>query len=234
MSEQENIQKIIGRIQADAKSKMDAITAEKQSKLDEVKRETDERIASERAGLDEDFAKETARIGRRMNSAARLEAKRMLLQSREVVIEQVLDGVAKRLKGMPAQDYKEFLQSAIQTAKREMGDDMVVHCRQGDRALVAQCAGAGLRLDYRELKQDAIGGVLIESKKTGSLMNFLFDDIMDRERPLLREEIGKVLYSDGEGEVSSASGVATEDRNIEEDRKIDSESNTESSEHDIN
>ena len=37
-----------------------------------------------------------------------------------------------------------------------------------------------------------------------SVMNFMFEDIIERERPVLREEIGKVLYPGGAGAGAAA------------------------------
>ena len=193
---EKDIQKIIARIQADARAKLETITTEKQKEMDAINKDANQKISYEKKKLDEEFAKESARIGKRMNSAARLEAKRMLLQAREEIIVGVFEKVGERLKSMPAEEYKAFLKSAIQIGKEQLGADMVVHCRQKDRDIV-QAVGMGLNLKYKDLREGTIGGILLESKATGSVMNFMFEDIIERERPVLREEIGKVLYPGG-------------------------------------
>jgi V/A-type H+-transporting ATPase subunit E len=191
---EKDIQKIIARIQADAKAKLETVAAEKQKEIDAINKDANQKISSEKTKLDEEFAKDTARIGKRMNSAARLEAKKMLLQAREEIIEGVFEKVGERLIRMPTEEYKAFLKSAIQIGKEQLGADMMVHCRQKNREIVRGSAGLGVKLEYKDLSHSSVGGILLESKQNGSVMNFLFDDIIERERPVLREEIGKVLY----------------------------------------
>lgn len=193
---QNDIQKIISRIQADAKGKLDAIAEEKRKEIASIDRDAAQRIEARKAKLTDEHKHETTRIGKRMHSAARLDAKRVLLQAREEVIEQIFDKVEQMLQEMPAKEYEAFLKTALKTAHQELGNDIVVHCRREDTDIVKGMADSGVKLEIAGLERDTIGGILVESRGSGAIMNFMFENIIQRKRPLIREEIGRVLYPD--------------------------------------
>ncbi len=191
-----DIQRIIARIQADAKVKLDKITVEKSKQVDSINKDTAQKINVKKIKMAEIHNMEVTRIGKRMHSAARLDAKRMLLHAREEIIEEVFDRVNALLLAIPQGEYIAFLKEAIHIASNELGKDLIIHCRTQDTDAVKQSAGSGITLELREIARNTIGGIIIESKTSGAVMNNTFENIIHRERPRLREVIGRVLYPD--------------------------------------
>jgi len=120
---------------------------------------------------------------------ARLEAKRILAESKEDAISNSLEGFFSELKGIQkSAAYKAFIKKAVAEAVSEIGGKPVVHTVKGDSA-VGKISGAKLVSDL-----SGLGGAIVESEDSSVRIDLRLETLFDLHRDALRKEVYGKLF----------------------------------------
>lgn len=170
---------------AQARQKADAIIAEAQQEADQIIADGKDRTAAH-----------VADIKKRGDSAAELEEKRVMLYTKQQIINTMLNEGLATAKGLPKDEYFALIKSMV--AKYSMEDDGVIFFGENDNHR--------LPVDFlNELNQAAKGGIVLSSKpapidagfilKYGGIeQNCSFDAIFAGEAEDLSDKAGRLLF----------------------------------------
>jgi vacuolar-type H+-ATPase subunit E/Vma4 len=121
---------------------------------------------------------------------ARLESKRVMTESREDAIKNVLEEFFDALKGArKSPEYKRFLAAAVASASAEMGPGSVVHVVKGDKALLGALKGAKIAEDL-----EGLGGALVESSSGKIRIDLTLETQFESRRDEIRKKISDKLF----------------------------------------
>lgn len=137
--------------------------------------------------------------GSRIESRARIGAKREILKARYEVIEATLSALERRLRDLAGTaEYRPVLESLLAECLEESSGSVVVRCRPEDRELVEDYGGRnGLAIAVEEAPFP-LGGVETAAGPDGSCVcRNTFVDRMEKIRPLLLQEAGRLLFGAG-------------------------------------
>ncbi|WP_405343838.1 V-type ATP synthase subunit E [Ruminococcus sp.] len=170
---------------AQARQKADAIIADAQKQADQIVADGKDRTAAH-----------VADIKKRGDSAAELEEKRVMLVTKQQIINTMLQEGLATAKSLPKDEYFALIKSMV--AKYSMEDDGVIFFGEKDNHR--------LPVDFlSELNQAAKGGIVLSSKpapidagfilKYGGIeQNCSFDAIFAGEAEELCDKAGRLLF----------------------------------------
>ncbi len=170
---------------AQARQKADAIIAEAQQEADRIVADGKDRTAAH-----------VADIKKRGDSAAELEEKRVMLYTKQQIINTMLNEGLSVAKNLPKDEYFGLIKSMV--AKYSLEDDGVIFFGENDNHR--------LPVDFLgELNQAAKGGIVLSSKpapidagfilKYGGIeQNCSFDAIFAGEAEDLSDKAGRLLF----------------------------------------
>ncbi|WP_316637737.1 hypothetical protein [uncultured Ruminococcus sp.] len=170
---------------AQARQKADAIIADAQKQADQIVADGKDRTAAH-----------VADIKKRGDSAAELEQKRVMLYTKQQIINTMLGEGLSSAKNLPKDEYFALIKSMV--AKYSMEDDGVIFFGEKDnQRLPADFSG--------ELNQVAKGGIVLSSESApidagfilkygGIEQNCSFDAIFAGEAENLSDKAGRLLF----------------------------------------
>ena len=170
---------------AQARQKADAIIADAQKQADQIVADGKDRTAAH-----------VADIKKRGDSAAELEEKRVMLYTKQQIINTMLGEGLSSAKNLPKDEYFALIKSMV--AKYSMEDDGVIFFGEKDnQRLPADFSG--------ELNQAAKGGIVLSSESApidagfilkygGIEQNCSFDAIFAGEAENLSDKAGRLLF----------------------------------------
>ena len=170
---------------AQARQKADAIIADAQKQADQIVADGKDRTAAH-----------VADIKKRGDSAAELEQKRVMLYTKQQIINTMLGEGLSSAKNLPKHEYFALIKSMV--AKYSMEDDGVIFFGEKDnQRLPADFSG--------ELNQVAKGGIVLSSESApidagfilkygGIEQNCSFDAIFAGEAENLSDKAGRLLF----------------------------------------
>ncbi len=170
---------------AQARQKADAIIADAQKQADQIVADGKDRAATH-----------VADIKKRGDSAAELEEKRVMLYTKQQIINTMLGEGLSSAKNLPKDEYFALIKSMV--AKYSMEDDGVIFFGEKDnQRLPADFSG--------ELNQAAKGGIVLSSESApidagfilkygGIEQNCSFDAIFAGEAENLSDKAGRLLF----------------------------------------
>jgi len=109
----------------------------------------------------------------RIVEAARLQARKMLFDAININLDSAFEVIKAQLKSYTKTDeYKESLHKVIATAKKNLGPNIKVHCREQDRAPLSD-------LGITVVKTiQTIGGVLAENENGSKELDLTFEELL--------------------------------------------------------
>jgi vacuolar-type H+-ATPase subunit E/Vma4 len=123
---------------------------------------------------------------------ARLEAKRILAESKEDAISNSLEGFFEELKGIQKTTiYKAFLKRAVEDALAELGGKPIVHTVKGDLT-ISKIRGVKTVSDL-----SGLGGAIVESSDSSVRIDLRMETIFELQRDALRKEVYGKLFGRG-------------------------------------
>ena len=145
---------------------------------------------SKEKGLKEEAKKEVEqRLRDQRNERiawARLEAKRILADSKEDAISNSLELFFSLLKDIrKSAQYKSFLKKSVQDAVKELGGKPTVHIIKGDSPALGKVNGAKTVADL-----DCLGGAIVESSDGSVRIDLRLETLFE----LKRDDLRKVVY----------------------------------------
>lgn len=195
------IEKIIERIMADSQAEIDQILREAQQESDAISARYAARAEQEKANLLERGKKAAAEQSERLVSVAQIEAKKMLLTSKQEMLDKAFALAAEKLKELSDKDYLSLLAS-LAAASSYTGNEVIVLSRE-DRdkfgsALIRDANGllekAGKRAALT-LSPDLLptgGGLLLSDGKIET--NCTFETLLRLNRDEIAGEVAAVLF----------------------------------------
>lgn len=176
---------IIEKILSDAKAKADEIIASAKQKADKI-------LKDAKAGLDNDYEKSVQEakalvpeLLRRKLSVAELESKKILLNSKQKVLEKVFAGAVEDIRALSNEKYLEYIEKML-LANAEDGDEVIV--AESDKKIVTRdfiekvAKQKGIKLKLKSEYGSFIGGLILVSRCCSKNMT------LELELALLREE----------------------------------------------
>lgn len=193
------IDKIISRLESDARAEIDAVNAASREECEAILTEYREKAAAAGENARRQGELACAQRAERLASAADMEAKKALLGFKQELVSQVFDKAAARLCGLKQKDYVAFL--AAQAAKASItGTEELVFCAKdakGVGAEVAKAANALLgdkgKLSVSRETRNIPGGVIV---KQGDIeTNCAVDMLVQLRRSDLASQVAEILFS---------------------------------------
>ena len=185
------LEEIVSAIRADAENKRAKGLSDAKMEAEKILSEATEssaRIVSQGRSLAE---REVQEEKLRSVAAARLGAKREILEERESVLQRYETQASQYLEEFSrSPNYKSFLLRIIEDGVSKIGEDAVVHVNSKDKALLQ---GARLNVQISSTPINCKGGALINSKdekrRVDNTIESLFKERKEELRLKLTEQI---------------------------------------------
>ncbi len=194
----------------DTEQVVEKILSESQAKADKIKSEARESAASHEAELATElanFRKETETLAqkaseekkRRMLASARMETRKELLSCKVGLLNEVFDKTREKIKGLPEEEYREFVESLMHKAI-ESGDEEVVIGASDDRVnnglikRVNRKLGPGFKgnLQLASDTADIDGGFIL--RRGNIQINVSIDVLLEEAREQMEIELATELF----------------------------------------
>lgn len=129
-------------------------------------REIQERFANEgKIKSEREFA--------RIIESARLQAKKILFDAINANLESAFDTIKQEVeKYRKLPQYKQTLETMVNTSKKKLGQNIIVHCREEDRASLKEMdvtLGSSIQ---------TLGGIIAENKDGTKELDLTFDELL--------------------------------------------------------
>jgi len=167
--------------------------------LDEAKKEAEEIIAEAKAEAEEilkrareEAEKEAERLKRQEISSVNLEMKRLLLNKRKEILEEVLKLVEDRIRKMDPEEKKKLLEKLINSCELE---EAVVYSNKDDENIVREIISNKKGYRYGG-NINCLGGVILESTDGEVRINLTFDDLLAQVYESKMSEVSKILFGE--------------------------------------
>ena len=149
---------------------LDKDLAEKKSKLqrelDITVKEIQDKFANEARTKSE---REYARI----IEASRLQAKKIMFDAINETMESSFDAIKKEIENYAkSTQYKNALETMVDSSKKKLGQNIVVHCREEDKQALKDM-GVTVGRSVR-----ALGGIVAENKEGTKELDLTFDELL--------------------------------------------------------
>jgi Archaeal/vacuolar-type H+-ATPase subunit E len=180
---------LLREVEEKLKRQLAELEAEYTKKMDEARRSTDTEISR----LKEDAERQAKLLSEKEKTkilgSARLQAKRIVAEAKQTYVERGVERVIKALqKYSSSQEYKKLLGKMFEYAKKRLGRDLSVRCRQQDKPvfekLGASISGADL---------ESVGGAVFTSSDGSLELDLRFVELIRLRGEELRSAIMGLL-----------------------------------------
>lgn len=125
----------------------------------------------------------------RIVEGARLQAKRVIFEAINANLDSALDVIRQQLKNYTkSAQYKKTLEEMINVAKKRLGEDVRIHCREEDRQMLSDM---GVTLSNNSIQ--TTGGIMVENNEGTMELDFTFEDLLRTHE----KEIQAILLGKG-------------------------------------
>lgn len=170
-----------------ADEEAERIVEKARKEAEEIMRNAREETEAYRKQAEEDTKKLIEAMERKVVAAAEFEVKKMKLDRKKGIIDQVFADVEKELKGLSEKKREESIKKLLAKAKKDI-DVRYVHANGNDKAIVQRIPG----VIYRDT--DIIGGIVAESPDQSFVVDLSYDEILQNVRKAYLQEIAKMLF----------------------------------------
>lgn len=158
--------------------KKEVLLREKNSKVDELQ----ERYKRE-AHL------KSEREYTRIVEAARLQARRIIFEAMDANLDSALSVIRQELKNYTKNaQYKKTLEEMVNVARKRLGQEVQVHCREEDRQILKD-----LRVTISNKPIQTFGGIIVENKEGTMGLDLTFEELLRTHD----EEVRAILLGKG-------------------------------------
>ena len=156
--------------------------AEKEAK--EIISKAKKRIDEYKTKLWDDKERLIENLAKMKMAQARSEAKKLLLEKKKEIMNNVFEKVRQKLAALDDNKRKRYIQQLIEKAKNEMNIE-TVYCSKKDMKLLKdfKCEEAGI-----------IGGIIVENKDKSVRIDYSFETMLDSLKEKSLQEIVKKLF----------------------------------------
>ncbi len=170
------------------KKALEALEAEYSAKRDEVKKRTAQQVAFIMESAKRDAVSLAQREVTRIEGAAKLQAKKLLFDATEKLLENNIAALKDALAEYArSPEYPQLLGLMAKYASKRLGGKIVVTCRKGDEAALK---AAGAKVASTDL--NSIGGFKADSEDGTLELDLTFEEILrSREDEVRASILGK-------------------------------------------
>lgn len=191
------IEKISGRIIADAQTEADAVIAEAKAKCEEIRSDYDKKAQETYWGLVKSGVKECEARVARLGRTAEMEAKKSVLTLKQSMVSEVFEKATERVCSMPESDYVTFLAKMAAKVADSGREEIILSER--DKALGAKIAaeanailGARGALTVSDAVREMPGGLVL---RDGDIeVNCSINTIVEQYRYELASQVAEVMF----------------------------------------
>lgn len=166
---------------------LEALDRELAEKKESLLRENNARVQELKERYKREARIKSEREGTRIVEAARLQAKRIIFEAIDANMDSAFSMIRQELKNYTKNtQYKKTLEEMINVAKKRLGKDLLVHCREEDRDILKDI-GVTVSNSIQTL-----GGIIVENKEGTMQLDFTFEELIrTREEEVRAKLLGK-------------------------------------------
>ena len=195
------IENITGRIQADADAEIAHIRQETDSQVEQIRADYEKLSAQEAEEILAKGERMADERGKRLVSAAQMEAKKMVLAAKQEVLNEAFVLALEKLLKLPETEYVDLLTKLIVKASSTGREQVILNQADRTRYGVKACTKANELLEAQgktgnitlsEQTRDIQGGLLL---RDGDIeVNCAFETLVRLVRSDITGEVSKVLF----------------------------------------
>lgn len=167
-----------------AKNQEESLIAEARNETVRLMDEAEKKVA----GLKEKSDAETKRIidlvKKQELASAELESKKMLLEAKKELIENVFSEVRKNLEKLDSKKREEFIKKLLEKSKNDI-EVANVYCNEKDKKFLE-----GVNVESMEL----VGGLIAENEDKTVRVDYSFDTMLQSLKENELQNINKILF----------------------------------------
>lgn len=195
-----NLNKIISRIEEDARHDIDIVAKEAEAECDRIQKEYKRKADSVYASVCKEGQEKAQFRLARLESTSKTESSKRILSEKQKLISEAFEYTAAKLLNLPAEKYIEFTSQLISAAAD--GNEEVVFSPSDrekygtavvERANALLCSGGAMgKLTLSEETRRIRGGAILKRGKIE--LNCSLDALIDGSRDELCGEVSKILF----------------------------------------
>lgn len=197
---EEQVEKIVNKINQDARSEASKIVGEAEEEAEKKKNEAESKSEEIYQEIIERYKREAGQEKQRIVANAKLQKRKEILDAREEVIQESFQKAREKLENLPSKEYKKILENLILEAMEAIDGDAEVMVRKEDGKAVNKnflqklSKEAGHNIEKSKENISAVGGVVVRSKDGKIEVDNTFDTRLERYRGEMRREVAKILF----------------------------------------
>ena len=180
------LEAIIEEIKAKGRAEADTISGETSQEVSKIIADAQASAAKINAVKQEAVRKEIDRMRQQELSSANLEIKKLMLNARKDILDEVYESAKDSISKLPAEKNKMILKSIIE--KNESGNSKIFS-KGKDKATVKKIT----KLEFAG-EIDCIGGVVIENKDGTEVLDFRYDMILKNVNEQSLKQVSDILF----------------------------------------
>jgi V/A-type H+-transporting ATPase subunit E len=177
---------IIEEIKAKGRAEADTISGETSQEVSKIIADAQASAAKIKAAREVEVKKEIDRMRQQELSSANLEVKKLILNARKEILDEVYESAKESISKLPAEKNQLILKSIIE--KNESGNSKIFS-RGKDKTIVKQMT----KLDFAG-EIDCLGGVVIENKDGTEVLDFRYDMILKNVNEQSLKQVSDILF----------------------------------------
>ncbi len=202
MESNENLTRLIKKIQSEAKNEVRKTHKKTKSKLETFENETAKLIYETK---EKEIGKEVSRIEfikKRTESEYEQQARRILIQSRENLIDEVFEKIERELSNFRSKpEFREYITTKLESAVNSIKNkQMKIIIDEQDMKLIKVIVNdlnrkKGLSLIIETPGIKTLGGFILTDKEERIKIDHTINNLLEARRELIRTKINELLFN---------------------------------------
>ncbi len=167
-----------------AKQQESALIAEARKEANKIAKETEAKIEELKVKSDAETKKSAETAKRQALVAAEMECKKMILEAKKHVIENVFAEVKKKLEAIDDNKREAYVKKLLQNAGKEL-EIAYVYCSKKDVKFVK---------GFTVNSADISGGIIAENKGKTIRLDYSFETMLESIKDTELQEVNKLLF----------------------------------------
>jgi len=183
------VETFLREIENRKKRELEALDRELAEKKEALLREKNSRVQELKERYKREAQLKSEREYTRIVEAARLQAKRIIFEAMDANLDSAFGVIRQELKNYTKNaQYKKTLEEMINVARKRLGKDVKVHCREEDRQILKDM---GVIVSDNFIQ--TLGGIIVENKEETMEFDFTFEELLRTHD----EEVRAILLGKG-------------------------------------
>ncbi len=181
------LQEVKKKIVEEAERQAKLLLADADTEAKKIERAAKEEVEKYKSELQQNAETMLKTAERKEHAAAEFEGKRILLDTKKALIEQVMGETTQRLQKLPSAERNKLLEKLMKKAAHEI-DIKKVYVNEKDGA-AAKSKGIAVE------KKAMLGGLIAETEDGKISVDFSFETLLEQLKHEHLREIGEVLFT---------------------------------------